>query len=707
MAREIAHGCTKSGDEILATIQGLRGEEQFTTIRHRGDFDANIPENSLTAFEESYLRCRPGIETDLRRTADNTLVMFHDTHVGKMLEPSYDPLTGQGPNAALSSLTWDQLQQKTLVNITREPQAGEKVPSLDQFLDHYRRVGGQSLLYVEIKNSTNEKAAAQAEIMDAVEQVAAFHRAHPEVGIFDRVVFKFRMSAFPLFPEWAERTRAIPDLPRVPLTQVQVSRQIARDLASDTTIPGHDGPAGLRMEAAVHSWSTHSATTDGVLSVEVTMKDSTGYTETDMRGLSDQLPFPFRGVTYHSPHDDSSAQPGTMASAVDVVHFFDKPLGQFVPVPDWVMFRAPGSFSWDDVLPNVDAGHSRTPVTPMEAFFNNSSQCCYSLRDRVDDHAQLDDDPEQNDQRILLPWLEDIKATVLTADDTDSIDAYFTTRGKKLDAGDHSVSPNRPDPTMNSLIYPGSTRFPSLMKFVTVELAPRGDPRSWFVQGSAVVSEDRPTSQQKAARVVSHDGPAGLMAVYGQATLTVDIAWSWYDSPDVRNDETRTTWVIPEHLSDGRHSFPAQVGTTTVDVHVTLSRRWASATDASIEVVRTDRSSLWGMVCGGSLHTPTDVSRCNWFDQAGSKLLDLPSYRPTEVRPGDVIGISSSHGARPLTVSTALWGRGWNDVPVSMSSSRIDAAGRWDTPLSVPAPGDHGLVDVRYVLRADSYRTPL
>ncbi|MCG7286402.1 hypothetical protein MHY85_10520, partial [Cellulomonas sp. ACRRI] len=96
VANQIDRECTKTSAEILSTLQNLGARQQFTTVRHRGDFDARTPENSLPAFEQSYLRCRAGVETDLRRTADGTLVMFHDTHLGKMLEPTYDPEQNTG-----------------------------------------------------------------------------------------------------------------------------------------------------------------------------------------------------------------------------------------------------------------------------------------------------------------------------------------------------------------------------------------------------------------------------------------------------------------------------------------------------------------------------------------------------------------------------------------------------------------------------------
>lgn len=706
VARTIAEDCTKSAQQILAAVQGLGPRQQFTTVRHRGDFNADIPENSLSAFEESYLRCRPGVETDVRRTADDVLVMFHDTHVGKMLEPSYDPLTGQGPNAALSSLTFEQLQQKALVNIARQPQAGEKVPSLDEFLDHYRRVGGQSLLYLEIKNSSNDKAASQDEIMDAVEQVAAFDRAHPDLRIFDRVVFKFRMSAFPLYSDWSARVGRVPDLPRVPLSQVAVSRQIARDIVADRSIPGWDGSLGGRLEQAVESWAHTNATSDGVLSVEVTMKDSAGYFNLDTRGTDTSLPLPFRGVQYSSPRAGSPTNPGTMAHATQIVRSAGKPLGQFVPIPDWVMFRAPGTFSWDQRLPNIDSGRSTTPITPREGYFNNNSACCYALRDRIDTASDKDDDVEQNDQRILLPWLEDIGATFLTADDTDSVDAYFAGRGKKLDAGDNRRTPNRPDPAMNSLIEPGAHQLPSLLKFVNVEIDPGGTELSWYAHGSVQVSEHVRTAADRTVQVNSQYGPVDLMAVYGTATLRVDIGWSSLDDPGQLHDRTVTSWPIPENMADGVHVWPMRLGSRTVNVRATVSRQWATIDIDRVVIQRTDRSFMWGNICASLGEVPRE-NRCNPNDRAGVMLAEVHSWAPRPIAPGDTVPMRTTRftGPRPLAITTSLWGVGALDVPLSQDTVRLDTK-LWGTETTVSLPGDHGEAVVHYQLLADGFRRP-
>ncbi|ECN5336784.1 hypothetical protein GS72_22170 [Salmonella enterica subsp. enterica serovar Give] len=70
-------------------LEQASSQNLVITARHRGDFNKETPENSLGAFLNSYERCRPSVETDLRLTKDGKVVLFHDLNVGKMTNPNY------------------------------------------------------------------------------------------------------------------------------------------------------------------------------------------------------------------------------------------------------------------------------------------------------------------------------------------------------------------------------------------------------------------------------------------------------------------------------------------------------------------------------------------------------------------------------------------------------------------------------------------
>lgn len=111
--------CT-SGDVIYEELEHLAQKNQVMTVRHRGDLDMNIAENSLSAFRQSYKKCRVAIETDVLTTKDGELVIFHDQRIGKMMEPDYHPETNKGPNNELAKMTLAELKQKKLLNPNRE-----------------------------------------------------------------------------------------------------------------------------------------------------------------------------------------------------------------------------------------------------------------------------------------------------------------------------------------------------------------------------------------------------------------------------------------------------------------------------------------------------------------------------------------------------------------------------------------------------------
>jgi hypothetical protein len=670
VADQIARECTKTSAQVLDTLLNLGGTQQFTTVRHRGDFDATTPENSLPAFEQSYTRCRPGVETDLRRTSDGTLVMFHDTHLGKMLEPTYDPEQNTGPNPALNSTSWADLQQKDLVNIARQPQAGITVPSFDQFLEHYVRVGGRSLLYVEIKNSSADQATSQREVIEAVEHLVAFHQKHPDAGIFDRVVFKFRMSVFGTFHDWSEAVREVAGLPKIPLSQVQISQQIAKQI----------GVRPSYVDTIVTSWAV-TRPADRMLSVEVTMKDSTAYSHLVRRNGNAEGPA-FQGIEYYTAAGNATTQPGSMASAVEIVRRHNKPLGQFVPIPDWVMFRDPSTFTWNQVLPNVDAGKGTVPVTPREAYFNNNSRCCYALRDRIDPGTAGDWDAEQNDQRILLPWLEDIGATFLTADDTDSIDAYFKARGKLLDTGDNRVRPNEPDLEMNSLIHPQSRHVPSLLKYIQVSVRPVNEASSWHATAQVRVTErNGPVPATMGDYVMSLDSRTAPntrgVATYGQTQLWIDASWRWSDRPDQDRFTASRLIILPEHHPDGTYTEDIWLTDgTPVRIHYTVSRQWAVASDFSATLLSNDTWQVHGTLCGYSSGPPADGNRCNRGDLMETRrLFWVERSDAVTVAPNQFIPLSNDvvAGARPLDVRTDFTGRRvLPDMSLSHGTAQLD-----------------------------------
>lgn len=116
---------------------------------HRGLHGADVPENSLTAFD---LACKAGygIELDVHITADGKLVVFHDDTLLRMCGVD------------------EKTESKTLAELRALKLAGseEHIPSFREVLD---LVDGRAPLVVEIKGSKvgdNRVCELTAEMLD-------------------------------------------------------------------------------------------------------------------------------------------------------------------------------------------------------------------------------------------------------------------------------------------------------------------------------------------------------------------------------------------------------------------------------------------------------------------------------------------------------------------------------------------------------------
>lgn len=102
----------------------MRMESQKVLIAsHRGCFGGNIIENTLPAFEAA-LRCGADIlETDIHKTKDNVMILYHD--------PS--PMRLLGLPGEVGDYTLEALRRTTLLNVIGAP-SDSRVATLDELL---------------------------------------------------------------------------------------------------------------------------------------------------------------------------------------------------------------------------------------------------------------------------------------------------------------------------------------------------------------------------------------------------------------------------------------------------------------------------------------------------------------------------------------------------------------------------------------------
>ncbi|WP_338760773.1 glycerophosphodiester phosphodiesterase [Bernardetia sp. ABR2-2B] len=105
---------------------------------HRGVTESNI-ENSVDAFDKSKALGFSAIETDISRTKDGKLIIFHDDKTKRLLNIDKN----------INELYWEEVKDKYLYYNGKETK--NKVLSLEQFLS---RIDESTILYLDIKESS-------------------------------------------------------------------------------------------------------------------------------------------------------------------------------------------------------------------------------------------------------------------------------------------------------------------------------------------------------------------------------------------------------------------------------------------------------------------------------------------------------------------------------------------------------------------------
>ena len=140
---------------VLQLHGALSRVEEFGIISHRGAA-ALAPENTLAAMRIAFDQGVDFVEADLHLTADGVPVLMHDPTVDRTT-------TGTGP---VANLTLAQIQGLDAGSWFDGAFAGERVPTLEAFLDELAPTNSRAL--IELKGSWNdEQVAAAVAMLDA------------------------------------------------------------------------------------------------------------------------------------------------------------------------------------------------------------------------------------------------------------------------------------------------------------------------------------------------------------------------------------------------------------------------------------------------------------------------------------------------------------------------------------------------------------
>ena len=119
----------------------------FINYAHRGA-SAYAPENTMAAFRLGVAMGANGIETDIRRTRDGVLALFHDESLLRLA----------GSDRRIAELTWEELSRIPIAS--PDGTVTDTVPRLTEFLDYVKDL--PVALALEIKADGIEEEVKRA-----------------------------------------------------------------------------------------------------------------------------------------------------------------------------------------------------------------------------------------------------------------------------------------------------------------------------------------------------------------------------------------------------------------------------------------------------------------------------------------------------------------------------------------------------------------
>ena len=119
-------------------------------IGHRGAASL-APENTFAGFDLALETGVDAIETDVRRTRDGELVLFHDARIERTTN-------GRG---RLQHMTWEELRGLDAGSWFHRQYTGERIPLLTEFLQKY---GSKIPIELEVKQAGIEQEVVSAVI---------------------------------------------------------------------------------------------------------------------------------------------------------------------------------------------------------------------------------------------------------------------------------------------------------------------------------------------------------------------------------------------------------------------------------------------------------------------------------------------------------------------------------------------------------------
>ena len=127
----------------LERVMRAESREKFITYAHRGASEY-CPENTMMSFRRGIEMGANGIETDVQRTKDGVLVLFHDKTLQRVT----------GECGVISDYTYDELSRFSVKN----GDSSDKIATLEEFLEEFSAL--DLTFAIEIKADGIEREVA-------------------------------------------------------------------------------------------------------------------------------------------------------------------------------------------------------------------------------------------------------------------------------------------------------------------------------------------------------------------------------------------------------------------------------------------------------------------------------------------------------------------------------------------------------------------
>ena len=163
------HNNEKSINELNRRLTANAG--MVKSIAHRG---SNIaPENTMAGFRHAVANGFNNIETDVAFTSDGVAVLLHDSTINRTARNADGTQISETVN--IYDITYEEALEYDFGIWKGEQYAGEKIPTLDEFLLFCRNTGVNP--YIELKYNSNYEFSKITHIPDRFKKYGLYEKA--------------------------------------------------------------------------------------------------------------------------------------------------------------------------------------------------------------------------------------------------------------------------------------------------------------------------------------------------------------------------------------------------------------------------------------------------------------------------------------------------------------------------------------------------